>query len=94
LIDTIGHNLVCEPDDLRLQRKVSFEQLSPEGVVVLERFAASRGQAFLEELDRLLAPYQVPKSQPQAAQPEVLVPARLPAMVGLGMYVFNTRDSE
>lgn len=89
LIHTIGHNLVCEPENLRVQRKVAFDRLSPEGVMLLERFAATRGQEFLEELDRLLAPHQMTKGD-DSASPS----SQHPAMVGLGLYVFNTSESD
>lgn len=89
LIHTISHNLLCEPEDLRVQRKVAFDRLSPKGVGLLEHFAATRGQEFLEELDRLLAPHQLPPGDANAANTK-----QTTSMVGLGLYVFNTNDSE
>lgn len=57
LLQTIDHNLQAGAGPRRFQRKAAFTALDEAGVRKLEEFAATRGQALLEELDALLAPH-------------------------------------
>ncbi|NRB38293.1 MAG: hypothetical protein HRU20_07455 [Pseudomonadales bacterium] len=86
LIQTISHNLRNDAEDLRFQRKVSFDQLSPEGVIALQTFAEQKGQALLLELDALLSQYALPGDAEKDNQ-DVDDNGRY---AGLGMYVFES----
>ena len=72
LISTIDFNLQ-QPEQARFQRKVSFDNLSPEGVERLREITAERAYQLLLDLDRELAPY----NQSQGG-----------SFAGLGIYQF------
>lgn len=55
LINTIDHNLTCEPDEAYLQRKVSYNNIPPEMLPALTKKLANKAQTCLESMDRLLA---------------------------------------
>ena len=55
LMHTIDHNLRAGSGARRFQRKAAFLALDDAGVEKLLHFAATRGQALLEEIDALLA---------------------------------------
>lgn len=55
LVSTIDHNLVSVPEAAFFQRKVCYDNLPPEALPEARRAGAERGQALLEEMDRLLA---------------------------------------
>lgn len=57
LMHTIDHNLRAGDGARRFQRKAAFTALDAAGVAKLAEFAATRGQALLEEIDALLAPH-------------------------------------
>jgi Family of unknown function (DUF6502) len=52
LVSTIEHNLVAPPDDLRFQRKVTYDNIDPDAVARLRKLSAGKAQALLELLDR------------------------------------------
>ena len=86
LIDTIAHNILCDEDELPLfQRKVAFPNLNPEGIERLYEYAETKGQQVLIELDNDLAKYEIPEEKGDT---------ELPAMIGLGIYVFNTKRNK
>jgi len=55
LISTIEHNLHSTPDQSFLQRKVSYDNLPAEILPEVREEAVQKGQALLEELDRLMS---------------------------------------
>jgi hypothetical protein len=55
LISTIDHNLQSNPSDSFLQRKVSYDNLPAEILSEVRAQAAQKGQALLEELDRMMS---------------------------------------
>lgn len=57
LLHTIDHNLQAGSRPRRFQRKAAFTALDAAGLEKLATFAATRGQALLEEIDALLAPH-------------------------------------
>ncbi len=74
LLATIDNNL-ANPGQALFQRKVSFPQLSPAGVAVLQKRVHEHGQRLLLELDEELAQFD----RPDRADGH---------FAGLGMYVF------
>jgi hypothetical protein len=52
LVDTIEHNLHAPAEDLHFQRKVTYDNISPEAVAGLRKLSARKSQALLELLDR------------------------------------------
>lgn len=58
LISTIDHNLTCEADNKRFQRKVSTTQLSKDHIDPFQLYANQRSQALLEELDNWLSQHE------------------------------------
>lgn len=55
LIATIDHNLECEPEEARFQRKVSYDNVPEEYVHEFRELAGRRSQELLQELDLWLA---------------------------------------
>ncbi|NRB38274.1 MAG: hypothetical protein HRU20_07360 [Pseudomonadales bacterium] len=89
LIDTISHNLRSNQDNLRFQRKVSFDKLSAEGVIALQNFAHQKGQELLLDLDQLLNQYTV---ETTTKSPSDTRDASYYA--GLGMFVFDAENKK
>lgn len=81
LLHTIDHNLRAPAGQKRFQRKAAFTRLDDVGLQKLAHFAATRGQALLEELDALLAPHHL---ESEDGQPRY--------HAGLGMHVFVDPD--
>jgi hypothetical protein len=52
LVSTIDYNLSAETDDLRFQRKVSYDNIDPEALDKLKKMSFSSAQALLEKLDK------------------------------------------
>jgi hypothetical protein len=52
LISTIDHNLVADAENLRFQRKVSYDCIDPAAVGRLKKISFSKAQTLLEQLDR------------------------------------------
>lgn len=57
LIDTINHNLNCDPSASLFQRKVAYDNLPEEVLPELRNISSKRGQALLEDLDKWLSQY-------------------------------------
>jgi hypothetical protein len=57
LLQTIDYNLQAGDRPRRFQRKAAFTALDEIGLQKLTAFAATRGQALLEEIDAVLAPH-------------------------------------
>jgi hypothetical protein len=55
LIDTIDHNLTCQPEQTYYQRKVAYNNLPAEAIPELRKLTAKHAQIFLESLDEWLA---------------------------------------
>lgn len=55
LISTIDHNLVAQPDNLRYQRKVSYDNINPDSMAKLRKVSFRKAQSLLEQLDRQYA---------------------------------------
>lgn len=62
LLSTIDHNLVAAPGELRFQRKVSYDNISPEAVSRLRKLSADKAQALLEQLDRAYSKHDQDKT--------------------------------
>lgn len=58
LINTIDHNLTCDTNNKRFQRKVSSGQLSQDSVEPFQKYARQHSQALLEELDNWLSQHE------------------------------------
>ena len=81
LISTIDHNLRSRTQESFFQRKVAYDNLPVEIVQELRRLSSSRGQTWLEELDRWLA------QQDRDINPSVGGSGRIRA--GVGIYYFE-----
>lgn len=57
LISTIDHNLLHGANDPYFQRKVSYDNLPGKMIPELRTLTTTRGQAFLEDMDRWLSQY-------------------------------------
>ncbi len=79
LISTIDHNLTVQ--DSFFQRKVAYDNLHMEISQELRQLSTARGQALLEELDRMLAQHD------RDTNPSVRGSGRIRA--GLGIYYFE-----
>lgn len=79
LISTIDHNLTIQ--ESFFQRKVAYDNLPTEIIQELRRLSASRGQAWLEEMDRWLAQHD------RDTNPSVRGSGRIRA--GLAIYYFE-----
>lgn len=55
LIDSICHNMECEPEQAYLQLKLSYDNLPAEALPILQRIAAEDGRVFLQQLGRWFA---------------------------------------
>jgi len=54
LIETINHNLVAKPENLRFQRKASDHRVPVSSIPAIKQYTQRKGQAFLEEVDLYL----------------------------------------
>ncbi len=59
LVGTIGHNLACQPDEVRFQRKVSNADIPLAKLPAFQQYAADRAQTLLEELNRWLVDNEI-----------------------------------
>jgi len=59
LMSTIDHNLVAPTDDLRFQRKVTYDNINPDAVARLRTLSGRKAQALLEALDREFSKYDL-----------------------------------
>lgn len=81
LINTIDHNLGCQPENAYYQRKVAYNNLPEEAIPELRKLAAKHAQIFLESLDEWLA------TQDRDANPTRGGSGRKHA--GVGIYFFE-----
>jgi hypothetical protein len=58
LITTIDHNLTAAEDELLFQRKVAWDNISPDAVPELRRLSAGKAQTLLEQLNREYARHE------------------------------------
>ncbi|HEY9050776.1 MAG TPA: DUF6502 family protein [Gammaproteobacteria bacterium] len=58
LMNTVIHNMSCEKQQRRFQRKVSTSQLADAHVEDFKKYAGRRSQALLEDLDNWLSKHQ------------------------------------
>jgi hypothetical protein len=82
LISTIDHNLTAGPDNLRFQRKVSYDNIDPVAVGKLKKMSFAKAQALLEELDRQYSGHAVKKDAVERGK-----------YISLGIYYYE-QDSE
>ena len=80
-ISTIYHNITCEPSEVFLQRKTSYDNIPQEYVDELREKIRKRGQRFLEEIDRLIAQYD------RDINPNIKGSGR--TRLGLGIFYFE-----
>jgi len=59
LISTIDHNLVSTPENLRYQRKVSYDNINPDALGKLRTLSARKAQALLEQLDKQFSAHEL-----------------------------------
>ena len=86
LIATIRHNL-DEPDaDAYFQRKVFYDNLTPECLPELKRLTAQHGQELLELLDRYMAEHDLDDNPKPGATGG--------KRAGIGVYYFQENDEE
>ena len=81
LIDTILHNVLGEGDDLRLQRKVSYDNLGADGLRAVRAELRREGEHFIRRVNRLLARHDRDRN-PKA-------PGGERRYAGLGLYYFE-----
>lgn len=86
LISTIDHNMKNKGREALFQRKVAYDNLPSEIIQGLRRRTASRGQAWLEEMDRWLARHDRDRN------PSARGSGRMRA--GIGIYFFEEAVSE
>lgn len=81
LISTIGFNLDANPEDVRLQRKVSYDNLPEEAITPFRQFSKEQAQLWLEKLDAYLAQYD------RDTNPDIEGKGRY--TTGIGIYYFE-----
>lgn len=81
LVNTINHNLVCEAEDRRFQRKVSYDNLPTEALPQFKQMVNEDAMALLLKLNAWLA------QQDRDHNPEASGSGRMRA--GLGIYYFE-----
>lgn len=59
LISTIDHNLVSTPENLRFQRKVSYDNINPDSMNRLRTLSARKSQSLLEQLDKQFSAHEL-----------------------------------
>lgn len=81
LISTIGFNLEANAGQVRLQRKVSYDNLPSEAVAPFRKMSEKQAQNLLEKLDKYLSQYD------RDTNPDVQGTGR--HTVGIGIYYFE-----
>jgi hypothetical protein len=81
LISTIDHNMTADPDSLRFQRKVSYDNIDPAAVARLKKMTFSKAQALLELLDKRYSDKAAGGGDPKGGK-----------QISLGIY-FHEQDS-
>lgn len=81
LVSTIDHNLQCNHDAARFQRKVSYDNLPTEIIPQFQALSRAKAQALIEEMDRWLSQHD------RDINPDVKGTGRKQA--GLGIYYFE-----
>lgn len=85
-IETIGHNVLAPPDDLRFQQKIEFDNIGSRGVPTLERHLRRLADAFLTKVTDLMAAYDRDRN-PSA-------PGGRRTRVTMGAYYFEEAEPE
>ncbi len=57
LIGSIDHNLICDPAEAYLQRKVFYDNIPEERIDEVKAEAARQGEAFIASMDRKMSRY-------------------------------------
>jgi hypothetical protein len=83
LMSTIDHNLAAAPDELRFQRKVTYDNIDPEALGKLRKLSARKAQALLELLDREYSKHDLDQHAQQGGK-----------TVSLGIYYHEQDSSE
>ena len=86
LISTIDHNLTHHGKELRFQRKVSNNNVSPETIEAFRKLSATEAQALLEQLDTWLTQHETESGQDSKESRK--------SRVCLGIYYFEEETSE
>ena len=86
LISTIRHNLDEPDEDALFQRKVFYDNLTPESLPELKRLTAQHGQELLELLDRYMAEHDLDANP----TPDATGGKR----AGIGVYYFQENDED
>lgn len=81
LMSTIDHNLVCNDNDKRFQRKVSTSVLDKKAVNEFVNLSNQRSQALLEELDAWIAQHETTADDENACY------------VSVGVYYFERMNA-
>ena len=58
LMNTVTHNMSCEKNERRFQRRVSTSQLASAHVEAFQKYSSRRAQALLEDLDNWLTEHE------------------------------------
>jgi hypothetical protein len=82
LISTIDHNLTAEVENLRFQRKVSYDNIDAGAVEKLKKMSFTKAQALLEQLDKQYSGHVVEADD-----------AREGKYISLGIYYYE-QDTE
>ena len=77
LISTIDHNLTSNPENLRFQRKVSYDNVDPDALEKLRKLSSRKAQALLEQLDRQYSESELDESDSDGAT------------ISLGIYIYE-----
>jgi len=85
-VATIGHNVLAQPDDLRFQQKIEFDNIGSRGVPTLERHLRKLADAFLTRVTDLMAAYDRDRN-PSA-------PGGERTRVTMGAYYFEEKHRE
>ena len=78
LISTIDHNLTADSDNLRFQRKVSYDNIDPVAVGKLKKMSFAKAQALLEQLDKQYSGHAVEEDAAKGSK-----------YISLGIYYFE-----
>lgn len=81
LILTINHNLVCDQQELFLQRKTSYDNIPEDALCEVKTLISQKGAEFVESMDKLISKYD------KDANPVVNGKGRKRA--GLGIFYFE-----
>jgi hypothetical protein len=82
LISTIDHNLTAEAENLRFQRKVSYDNIDAGAIEKLKKMSFTKAQALLEQLDKQYSGHVVEADD-----------AREGKYISLGIYYYE-QDTE